>query len=514
MKKLIVMLAAALTFKKGQTVSVDAAVADDLIAKGHAAEVDQSLLQRDHATPPSSDEAIVRAISAGLKPMQDTVKALEQKVNDLAPAPRKAATKNVGDVRAEVEEPAQQDPDAAPEVTLRDVVSEIRRGHAAREGTAGIEFRGREVEEGTGLKLARYVRASVAAQHLGVTPDVVLGKWGYPQMARQVRDLRDAVLKGFGVEKGLTQGTFADGGALVPEQFSAELVPLLRNATAVRRAGARVITMNGGNLTLPKQTGASSATYVGEVSVDTPSKPALGALRFSEKKMRVGVVLSNDLIQNAALSADAWVRDDMVKVAAIKEDLTALFGTGSQYSPTGIENLLTSTRKIDSTCVDRTAPTLAETRKELSRIIKLVKQSNVVGPTSKLAWIMNARFESFLMGLTESTGAVPAYLDQLDRGMLRGYPVFVTEQIPDNLASFAAANSDETRVFFGDFDTFVIAESGGGMQVKVFPDGTYEEGGQVYSGASRDQTYVRLILKHDFNMRYDNTIVDSSHRPA
>ncbi len=514
-KKLVSLLVAFKHYAPNTVIELEADVAAQLIAekKAVAIQLDPSLEQRDHAAPPGdADQVMAKAIAAAIAPMAKGLEQLGARIEEVAKPPRVKATKNAGNVR-DAEVGAEEEAEApAPEPTLRDVVAELRQ--LGQRGS-GIEHRG-QADEGTGLRLARCIRAMAAAELLHVTPDVILDKWGNAEMARTVRGVREATLKGFGTtQRAMGQSTFADGGALVPEQFSAELVPLLRNATVVRKAGARIITMAGGNMTLPKQTGASTAGYIGEnVAPTTTSKPALGAIKFAEKTMRVDVVMSNQLIANAALSADALVRDDMVLQASIKEDSQALFGVGSQYSPIGIENLLDSTRKIDAAAVDRTAPTVAEVAKSLAKIIKLVKQSNIIGQTSKLAFIMNSRMEAFLGGLTTTVGA-PIYLSGLDAGMLRGFPVFITEQVPDNLDDFAGdSHTDESRIFFGAWDTFVIAESEGGMQVQVFPNGTYEESGVAVSGAARDQTYVRLILKHDFNMRYDKTIVDSSWRPA
>lgn len=513
MKKLVVMLAAVLNFQKGQTVELDATTADELIAKGHAVQVDPSVKMRDHATPPGNSD-LANVVAQALGPVVTEVKNLTARVDDLAKGPRAKSTSNAAGITDTATEPnAKEEP-----IEVR-VARAVAGEMAQRASTGGVRVVGR-ADDGTGMRLARYIRAAARAQQLGIGTEDVLDSWKHGDDAKIVREKRMQVFRGMGatVERAtlLSQSTLADGGALIPEQFAADLIPLLRNATRVRQAGARVITMDGGNLTLPKQTGATTASYVGENQADTLSKPQFGDIKFAEKKMRVGVVLSNDLIRNSSLDADMLTRDDMVSVAAIKEDSQALFGLGSQYSPIGVENLIDSTRKINSSAADRTNPTLAETRKDLSKIIKLFKQTNYpIGPNSKIGWIMNSRYEAFLGSIVDGNGNA-VYLQGLDNGMLRNYPVFVTEQIADNLAGFnAVGTTDECRVFFGAWDTFVIAESAGGMQVKVFPDGTYEDSnGNAISGASRDQTYVRLILLHDFNMRYTNTIVDTSNRPA
>lgn len=533
MKKLVVMLAAIDGLKKGATVEVDPKKAARYIARGHAVAVDEKVARaagEEHGNggdDDADDEPAIpdlgKAIAKALEPVISEVRTMREEIDELATPPRTRGTRHtedLDDAELEGEQRATDDDDdegehvarrGAGEQLAAEIVRALSDARERREGRAAVvrayDFRGREVDEGTGLKMARLIRADAAAKKFSVTTGDVLRQWGYKGMAKRVEEVRNFASP---EKRGLSQSVFADGGALVPEEFSADLIPLLRARNVIRQAGARTIEM-GASLTLPKQTSSSTASYIGEGTVITPSKPGLGQIKFAEKKLAVGVVISNDLIKNASLSADAWVRDDMVLTAATKEEVSALFGTGTVYAPAGIETLIASANRFDMTAVDRTAPTLAEIRKWIAKCVRIVKQSKV--PMISPAWVFNARFEEFLMGLSDGNGN-PVFEAALTAGRLRGFPVYTTENVPDNLANFAAANSDETRAFFGDFAQFVIAESRGGMELTVFPDGTYEEGGVAKSGASRDETFVRLLMKHDFNMRYDTAIVDSSARPA
>lgn len=542
MKKLVVMLAAIDGLKKGATVEVDAKKAERYIAKGHAVPVDRKVMRaagEEHGDGDDDEEGddderddageLERVVSRAVKPLAKAVGDLQADVDELRQGKRTKATKHTDEIDGAEGEEGERDDDETDvaddsageqrarssdyELVARAVVrgleAERRRGDGVR--ARSFEFKGTEADAGTGLKLARLIRADAAADKFKVAGGVgeVLRRWGFKGMARRVEDCRKGV-QAAGVKRGLNQSTFVDGGALVPEEYSAELIPLLRAANVVRQMGVRTITM-GASLTLPKQTGTTTASYIGEAGPVVPSKPALGAMKFSEKKLSVGVVISNDLIKNASISADAWVRDDIVESAKTKEEIQALFGTGTQYSPPGVENLIQSANKFDLTAVDLTNPTLAEMRKFIAKCRRIVKQSKV--PMTAPGWIFNARFEAALIGITDGNGNA-VYEAQLNAGKLGGYPALTTENIPDNLALYTGAQTDVTRVFFGDWAQFVIAESAEGTEVTVFPDGTYEEGGVVKAGASRDETFVRLLVKHDFNMRYDNAIVVSAHRPA
>lgn len=347
---------------------------------------------------------------------------------------------------------------------------------------------GKQVEVPAGIKAARVIKATLAAR-LGGSTDVEgkLKAWGYHEEA--------AI---FAREKAMTQNVFAEGGALVPAEYSSELIALLRNKTAVRQLGARAIPM-GASLEMPSQDQAATAYYVGEGVAITASDLKVGSLKLSEKKLAGLVVISNDLIRNAVLSAEEFVRDDLVQVLALKEDYTAVFGTGGEYSPRGLVSLIDASHQYAATAVSATAPTLAEVKKELAKAKRKLKSANI--PMVKLGWIMSPRTEEWLYSITDGNGN-SVFQAALDSGTLHGAPVVVTNQIPENLGG----TTDESRLIFGDWSQFLIGES---MQpvIEVFPNAAYDSGGTVKSGISQDQSVVRALAKHDFTTRYPKSHV-------
>lgn len=345
---------------------------------------------------------------------------------------------------------------------------------------------GKEVIEGTGLRFARVVRAEALAKRKGVQTVDVLKSWGHTSEAKAVT-------------KSVTQGSLSSGGTLVPEEYAAELVPYLRNAMSVSKAGARRLPMNSAQLVLPRQNGAATASYSAEGANITSSAPTTDAIRFSEKKLTALVPVSNDLLKNASISADQWVRDDIVAVAGIKMDSQALFGTGAANGPRGVESLMATANKFNITASSATVPTAAELRVGLGKLIKLVKASNV--PMSAPAFIFNAQTEEYMRAITEN--GVPLFDMALEAGKLRGFPVIVSEQISSTLADYAGSGSTYSRVFFGDWSQFIIAENQS-IELEVSPGAAYYNGSSVVAGFSTDETVVRLIMKHDFNVAHSN----------
>jgi HK97 family phage major capsid protein len=83
--------------------------------------------------------------------------------------------------------------------------------------------------------------------------------------------------------------------------------------------------------------------------------------------------------------------------------------------------------------------------------------------------------------------------------MLYGYPVAITNNIPNNLTS------SYSEVYFFDASTCLIG-NGMRLSVEVFPNGTYYNGSSVVSGISTDETVIRALLEVDFVAKYDKGI--------
>lgn len=141
------------------------------------------------------------------------------------------------------------------------------------------------------------------------------------------------------VVKALAAGGQSTGGALVPQQFVADLIELLRAATVVRRAGARTIDMATGNLTIPRLAGGATSAYQDELDDIGVSAETFDDVQFNAKKLTTLVPVSNDLIRRAAMAVDTIVRDDLIASASRREDLAFLLGAGTAKDPIGILNM-------------------------------------------------------------------------------------------------------------------------------------------------------------------------------
>lgn len=474
MKKLVVFLAAYLTFKKHETVELDAADADEVIKAGKAVEVivDKTLLQRDHATAPAQEEVMAAALAKALVPLQaklDEQKlALEEQADQLKAmeSKRERATSNAGGV-----------PTGEPTAQLK--------ARRAADGS-GISF----------VRIAKAIGACYLARSQGkeLTVGAQLKAWGYVD---EMNALEQAAKT-----KAFSASILTDGGSLIPEQFATEVIELLRNKTAVRKLGYRQMDLTAGNLTIGRQSGGATAAYISEGAVITPSKPSTDQVKLSAKKLGSLVPVSNDLLRQATPSAEEFVRQDLLQVMALREDLAFIRGDGTQDTPKGIRNDTNSSNIYAATAVAPKLPTLAEVRTELAKAKYTLNKNNVPVQPDNLAWIFGPRVRFYLELLQDGNGNNAIFATELAQGRLWGIPFMDTTQIPENLGG----GSDESEIYLYNRQEFMIGDHMQ-LEVTVDPNGTYEEGGVAKSGMSRDETPIRVLSANDCKLRHNISAV-------
>jgi len=294
--------------------------------------------------------------------------------------------------------------------------------------------------------------------------------------------------------RALQQTTFTAGGALIPENFvGSEFIELLRAQAAVRRAGARQVTLVNGSFTTPKLTAGVTGAWLGNEGDNiTTSEPTFGQLKLVEKKYAVIVPFSNDLRRNASLDAIRIVRDDMVTATANDEDTAFLKGTGLAGQPKGVYNWIPAAGKGNSA-----GTSLANVRTDIRTAKNRLDNANA--PNVRRAWFMHSRAMNYLgWDLVDgnSNFAFPS-LQNSAGATLGGDPVQ-----KDNNISITLGGGTSTEVYYVEMSECYIGDSMD-MEIEVFENAAYSQGGTIRSGISRDESCIRLVRKTDFGMRHD-----------
>jgi HK97 family phage major capsid protein len=294
------------------------------------------------------------------------------------------------------------------------------------------------------------------------------------------------------VAKALGTSSSSAGGYLVPSPIASEVIPALQAATIVRRMGAVPVPLPNGIVNIPKIATAGAATWIGENANVGKTEPVFGNVQLSKKKLAALIPISNDLIRYSAPSVDSLIVNDTVRAIAAAEDSAYIRGAAAGNNPVGVKNLMHASMAVAMTATPDVAKVTSDLNKAVARVV--AANVNLVKP----GWMMSPRTFFYLKALRDSTGAKA--FPELGDGMLLGYPVGMTTQIPDNLGG----GTNESEVYFANFSDLLIGEALE-LSVAVSDQAAYHDGSNVVAAFSLDQTVIRVILETDFAMRYDKS---------
>jgi HK97 family phage major capsid protein len=314
-------------------------------------------------------------------------------------------------------------------------------------------------------------------------------------------------------QKALSATIGTEGGFLVPEEVSTELIQLIRPQSAVRSLNPTYAPMEGGNLTLPKLVGGATATYIGENQNILPSQPSFGQVRLIARKLAGLVPISNDLIRRAAGNAEQMIRDDLVAALTERSDLAFLRGVGTEFTPRGLRYWANPVGKV---IVATAGQTLVGVTTDLAKMI-LALRTPVAGQSAsqtrmiRPGWIMSPRTQLLLQTIRDANGNFAFRAEMMpgasgtdplaNQGTLWGFPYRVTSQIPDNLGG----GTNESELYLADFADVVLGETTG-VLIDTSSEAAYFDGAAIQAAFSLDQTLVRAIVEHDLGMRNEGSV--------
>jgi HK97 family phage major capsid protein len=339
-------------------------------------------------------------------------------------------------------------------------------------------------KKGKGLRAGAYLRALANGHRTGRPVQAVLSDWGFKALADEAAQVR-----------ALQSGAAGAGGELFPGGFLNELIELQRNMSAVRQIpGIRTLQMPNGTLTIKKQTGAGTASWVGEGAVIGSSQQATGSITLTGKKLAALTAVSNDLLRIADANADGFVRDDLAAEMALAEDLAFLRGTGVGGQPRGIRNSVAAAMVVATG-----GDTAAAKRNDLVNAVARLAARNVRFNSANAAWLMSERTKYRLMATVDGN-STPSFPGLETAGTLLGYQVLATNQILNT-----TGDGDESEIYFVCGPECIIGEVRG-LELAAMDGAAYynSTASAVQSGFSQDETAIRAILVEDFGLRHDN----------
>ncbi len=290
----------------------------------------------------------------------------------------------------------------------------------------------------------------------------------------------------------------AQGGNLVQTNLlGGQFIDVLRNRAVVMKAGARQLTGLSGNIQIPRKNGRSAIYWVSENGTITESEVTFDQVAFAPKTIGALSVYTQQLLAQASLDVDALITNDLYEEVALGIDAAALTGSGTGGQPTGLKNL--AGIQSVSLGTNGAAPTM-DLAIDLETAI-----ADLNADVDNMSFLFNAKTIGALKKLKSTTGE---YLWRRDgkgtkagsMGIMEGYDVFRTNQLPKNLSKGAGTNL--SMAVFGDFSQLVVAQWGAGIEVVANPYGSqFAKGGvEVRAMALVD---VNVRLKEAFSICTD-----------
>ena len=267
------------------------------------------------------------------------------------------------------------------------------------------------------------------------------------------------------LRRDLNVGTATAGGNLVDDELlSGSFIELLRNRLALAQAGMTTLSGLSGNISIPRQTSAATAYWVGEGSSPTESQQAIDQVNMSPKTCGAFVDYSRRLLLQSSIDVEAMVRSDLARVIALELDRVAIYGTGSSNQPLGINN---------TTGIGSQTLTSFGTFAEYIGMETDVAAANA--DAGSLRYIVNASARGALKSTEKATGTAQFVYENDE---INGYPVIVSNQLQNNDA------------LFGDFSMLIMG-MWSGLDLTVDP----------YAGATAGTVRIIALQDVDFAVK-------------
>jgi len=253
----------------------------------------------------------------------------------------------------------------------------------------------------------------------------------------------------------LATTTTAAGGAAVATTLY-PLIELLRNRMMVRNMGASVFSGLQGNIAFPRQTAAATLYWTGEAPASdvTESEATFDQAVLTPKTAQATTSYSRQLLGQASIDIESFVRNDLVRINALGLDLAAINGSGSANQPRGI---------LNQTGIGSVAGGTNGLAPGWSHVVGLESAVAIANADlGELGYLTNTSVRGKLKQVQKAT-----YLDFIWKdapggngiGEMNGYKAGASNQVPANLDKGTSVGVC-SAILFGNWTELLIGEWG------------------------------------------------------
>lgn len=244
--------------------------------------------------------------------------------------------------------------------------------------------------------------------------------------------------------------TTGSAGSLVATDLEADsFIAYLYQATPVMALGTTVLTGLRGDVTIPRQTGTVTTSWLGEGVAATESDPAYDKLSLTPHSLRSTITISRRTLLQATPAIENLVQKDLARSLGVALQSAMLTGTGTSNEPVGLLN----TTGIGTVPLGTNggSPTWSSI---IGLPQKLAEANALMG---KLAFLGNGQVAGTLQ-VTPKVSGYPRFIQE-DPATLAGYPFAQSQIVPSNGSKGTGTNL--STLIFGNWSDLILAQWGG-----------------------------------------------------
>lgn len=264
--------------------------------------------------------------------------------------------------------------------------------------------------------------------------------------------------KSYARDLNVTTGT--QGGNFVATLLLTPIIEILRNRMVTERLGVQTLSGLSGNVAIPRQTGAATAFSLAEAGILTKSTQAINQLSLSPHRVGAYNSYTKQLLIQSSVDVENFIRDDLLKVLAIKLDKLILEGSGAASEPTGVLNTPAIGAVTFGAAATWAKVVAFETALSLANAdmgrMAYVTTPNVRGKWKTISKVTNQASFLWEVALPSAfNGPAADYgVGTMNDGMVNGYRAACTNQISSDYVAFG--NWEEAILgLFGGLDVVV-----------------------------------------------------------
>ena len=233
----------------------------------------------------------------------------------------------------------------------------------------------------------------------------------------------------------LQEGTDADGGYLVPEEYDKRIIEVLNSENIMRTLGTKIKT--GGDHKINIAATKPAASWIEEGEPLVWGDATFDQILLDAHKLHVAIKVTEELLYDNSFGLESYITTQFGRALANAEEDAFLNGNG-QGKPTGIF-AATGGGKVSAT-------TTALKGDDIINLVYALKRPY----RKKAAFIMNDKILATVRTLKDSDGQY-LWQQSLKDGepeRLAGYPVYTSEYAPTGM------------IAFGDYSYYNIGDRG------------------------------------------------------